>query len=193
MTVDSKTHETRAAELLGWRPEDSEVDVYESLDAIPGCVRDAVELLGSRLLDNELGTHESLDAIPSAVADIVVRLARRDVAAACAYLTERVPAASAVEETVTALMENRSRRFLSFSDEERIRSSLGRDIEPHELEIFDSLETVSEAVEIVVAKTSFHGHSILAVRYLHERVPTQPRSDAMVRTEEIEKTYPHLR
>jgi hypothetical protein len=73
-------------------------------------------------------------------------------------------------------------------DEDEIRYIVGRDLEPSELETFDTLQAITPAVELMTATIAARAR-ILAFKYLCERVPGSDDHETLHWLQQIQKRH----
>jgi hypothetical protein len=72
------------------------------------------------------------------------------------------------------------------SDVEEIRQVIGRHLEGIESRTYETLDSIPPAVEAIALALATARRRILAIKYLHERVPSADRGDVMLKVEALE-------
>lgn len=70
-------------------------------------------------------------------------------------------------------------------DEEEIREVIGRELDEVECGTYETLDAIPPAVEAIACRLGTARLTIIACRYLHERVPRADRGEVMLKLEAI--------
>lgn len=71
--------------------------------------------------------------------------------------------------------------MLTAQDDEEIREVIGRELDAVESGTYDTLGAIPAAVEAIAVRIANQYRVVLAVKYLHERVPSAERDDAKLK------------